>query len=158
MLSNMQAQKLLQLICYPHGIKECTEGDNLQRQHIKRILQVSVSNLKIMFLWFDTFFEIITKKDCGVPTGSLRLSYALRHILLTNVQNKSRESQTLAGMGHRPWWPDAERLCVVPGKGRGAWAVLAARCPLPPSQLTAQQAQHCFCTLRFHSVSENRLM
>uniref|UniRef100_G1PI84 Mediator complex subunit 12L n=1 Tax=Myotis lucifugus TaxID=59463 RepID=G1PI84_MYOLU len=38
-LSNMQAQKLLQLICYPHGIKECTEGDNLQRQHIKRILQ-----------------------------------------------------------------------------------------------------------------------
>lgn len=40
-LSNMQAQKLLQLICYPHGIKECTEGDNLQRQHIKRILQVS---------------------------------------------------------------------------------------------------------------------
>ncbi|MEJ1277562.1 hypothetical protein NN561_008479 [Cricetulus griseus] len=42
-LSNMQAQKLLQLICYPHGIKECTEGDNLQRQHIKRILQSSGS-------------------------------------------------------------------------------------------------------------------
>lgn len=39
-LSNKQAQKLLQLICYPHGIKECTEGDNPQRQHIKRILQV----------------------------------------------------------------------------------------------------------------------
>lgn len=57
----MQAQKLLQLICYPHGIKECTEGDNLQRQHIKRILQVSDRNLKIMFLWFDTFFVIISK-------------------------------------------------------------------------------------------------
>lgn len=57
----MQAQKLLQLICYPHGIKECTEGDNLQRQHIKRILQVSDHNLKIMFLWFDTFFVIISK-------------------------------------------------------------------------------------------------
>lgn len=39
-LSNKQAQKLLQLICYPHGVKECTEGDNPQRQHIKRILQV----------------------------------------------------------------------------------------------------------------------
>uniref|UniRef100_A0A8C6N8Y5 Uncharacterized protein n=1 Tax=Melopsittacus undulatus TaxID=13146 RepID=A0A8C6N8Y5_MELUD len=38
-LSNKQAQKLLQLICYPHGIKECTEGDNPQRQHIKCILQ-----------------------------------------------------------------------------------------------------------------------
>ncbi|EMP37986.1 Mediator of RNA polymerase II transcription subunit 12-like protein [Chelonia mydas] len=42
-LSNKQAQKLLQLICYPHGIKECTEGDNAQRQHIKRILQGSGS-------------------------------------------------------------------------------------------------------------------
>uniref|UniRef100_A0A669Q4M9 Mediator complex subunit 12L n=1 Tax=Phasianus colchicus TaxID=9054 RepID=A0A669Q4M9_PHACC len=39
-LSNKQAQKLLQLICYPHGVKECSEGDNPQRQHIKRILQV----------------------------------------------------------------------------------------------------------------------
>uniref|UniRef100_A0A803SRV1 Mediator complex subunit Med12 domain-containing protein n=1 Tax=Anolis carolinensis TaxID=28377 RepID=A0A803SRV1_ANOCA len=38
-LSNKQAQKLLQLICYPHGVKECAEGDNPQRQHIKRILQ-----------------------------------------------------------------------------------------------------------------------
>uniref|UniRef100_A0A8B9Q6H4 Mediator complex subunit 12L n=1 Tax=Apteryx owenii TaxID=8824 RepID=A0A8B9Q6H4_APTOW len=38
-LSNKQAQKLLQLICYPLGIKECNEGDNPQRQHIKRILQ-----------------------------------------------------------------------------------------------------------------------
>uniref|UniRef100_A0A8C9FB77 Mediator complex subunit 12L n=1 Tax=Pavo cristatus TaxID=9049 RepID=A0A8C9FB77_PAVCR len=38
-LSNKQAQKLLQLICYPHGVKECSEGDNPQRQHIKRILQ-----------------------------------------------------------------------------------------------------------------------
>uniref|UniRef100_A0A670IRE9 Mediator complex subunit 12L n=1 Tax=Podarcis muralis TaxID=64176 RepID=A0A670IRE9_PODMU len=43
-LSNKQAQKLLQLICYPHGVKECAEGDNPQRQHIKRILQVSRPN------------------------------------------------------------------------------------------------------------------
>lgn len=60
-LSNMQAQKLLQLICYPHGIKECPEGDNLQRQHIKRILQVSDDNFKVMSLSLDTFFVVITK-------------------------------------------------------------------------------------------------
>lgn len=59
----MQAQKLLQLICYPHGIKECTEGDNLQRQHIKRILQVSDNDLKIMFLWFGTFLVIKRKMN-----------------------------------------------------------------------------------------------
>lgn len=39
-LSNKQAQKLLQLICYPHGVEECPEGENPQRQHIQRILQV----------------------------------------------------------------------------------------------------------------------
>lgn len=57
----MQAQKLLQLICYPHGIKECTEGDNLQRQHIKRILQVSDNSVKIVVLLFDTFFVFIAR-------------------------------------------------------------------------------------------------
>ena len=56
-LSNMQAQKLLQLICYPHGIKECTEGDNLQRQHIKRILQVSDNSLKIAFVICHLFCD-----------------------------------------------------------------------------------------------------
>lgn len=86
----MQAQKLLQLICYPHGIKECTEGDNLQRQHIKRILQVSDGNLKIMFLWFDTFFVVITKMPVAFSQALLGFSYALRHILLTNMQSKSR--------------------------------------------------------------------
>ncbi|XP_068136917.1 mediator of RNA polymerase II transcription subunit 12-like protein isoform X2 [Hyperolius riggenbachi] len=38
-LSNKQAQKLLQLICYPHEVRESIEGDNIQRLHIKRILQ-----------------------------------------------------------------------------------------------------------------------
>ncbi|KAM5165397.1 mediator of RNA polymerase II transcription subunit 12-like protein [Mantella aurantiaca] len=38
-LSNKQASKLLQLICYPHEIRESLEGDNIQQLHIKRILQ-----------------------------------------------------------------------------------------------------------------------
>ncbi|XP_040285885.1 mediator of RNA polymerase II transcription subunit 12-like protein [Bufo bufo] len=38
-LSNKQARKLLQLICYPHGVNDSVEGDNIQRLHIKRILQ-----------------------------------------------------------------------------------------------------------------------
>ncbi|XP_077344283.1 mediator of RNA polymerase II transcription subunit 12-like protein isoform X3 [Lithobates pipiens] len=38
-LSNKQASKLLQLICYPHEIRETLEGDNIQQLHIKRILQ-----------------------------------------------------------------------------------------------------------------------
>ncbi|XP_041119230.1 mediator of RNA polymerase II transcription subunit 12-like protein isoform X13 [Polyodon spathula] len=38
-LSNKQAQKLLQLICYPLGVPESVVGDSSQKQHIKRILQ-----------------------------------------------------------------------------------------------------------------------
>uniref|UniRef100_A0A8C7V4L1 Mediator complex subunit 12 n=1 Tax=Oncorhynchus mykiss TaxID=8022 RepID=A0A8C7V4L1_ONCMY len=39
-LVNIQAQRLLQLICYPHRQLDSEEGDNPQRQRIKRILQV----------------------------------------------------------------------------------------------------------------------
>ncbi|XP_041847052.1 mediator of RNA polymerase II transcription subunit 12 isoform X4 [Melanotaenia boesemani] len=38
-LVNIQAQRLLQLICYPHRQLDSDEGDNPQRQRIKRILQ-----------------------------------------------------------------------------------------------------------------------
>uniref|UniRef100_A0A4W3I9L6 Mediator complex subunit 12 n=1 Tax=Callorhinchus milii TaxID=7868 RepID=A0A4W3I9L6_CALMI len=38
-LTNKQAQRLLQLICYPHRQLDSEEGDNQQRQRIKRILQ-----------------------------------------------------------------------------------------------------------------------
>ena len=39
-LVNIQAQRLLQLICYPHRQLDTDDGDNPQRQRIKRILQV----------------------------------------------------------------------------------------------------------------------
>uniref|UniRef100_A0A8C2CKB2 Mediator complex subunit 12 n=1 Tax=Cyprinus carpio TaxID=7962 RepID=A0A8C2CKB2_CYPCA len=38
-LVNIQAQRLLQLICYPHRQLDSEEGENPQRQRIKRILQ-----------------------------------------------------------------------------------------------------------------------
>lgn len=40
-LVNIQAQRLLQLICYPHRQLDSDDGDNPQRQRIKRILQVT---------------------------------------------------------------------------------------------------------------------
>lgn len=39
-LSSTQAQRLMQLICYPHRLLDSEEGENPQRQRIKRILQV----------------------------------------------------------------------------------------------------------------------
>uniref|UniRef100_A0A8C4EVZ0 Mediator complex subunit 12 n=1 Tax=Dicentrarchus labrax TaxID=13489 RepID=A0A8C4EVZ0_DICLA len=38
-LVNIQAQRLLQLICYPHRQLDSEDGENPQRQRIKRILQ-----------------------------------------------------------------------------------------------------------------------
>lgn len=40
MLSSAQAQRLMQLICYPHRLLDNEDGENPQRQRIKRILQV----------------------------------------------------------------------------------------------------------------------
>ena len=40
MLSSAQAQRLMQLICYPHRLLDNEDGENPQRQRIKRILKV----------------------------------------------------------------------------------------------------------------------
>uniref|UniRef100_A0A6I8P1J0 Mediator complex subunit 12 n=1 Tax=Ornithorhynchus anatinus TaxID=9258 RepID=A0A6I8P1J0_ORNAN len=42
-LSSAQAQRLMQLICYPHRLLDHEHGDNPQRQRIKRILQVAAA-------------------------------------------------------------------------------------------------------------------
>lgn len=52
-LVNIQAQRLLQLICYPHRQLDSDDGDNPQRQRIKRILQVN-NSMAVYFIpdWF----------------------------------------------------------------------------------------------------------
>ncbi|MBZ3878408.1 Mediator of RNA polymerase II transcription subunit 12-like protein [Sciurus carolinensis] len=84
-LSNMQAQKLLQLICYPHGLKECTEGDNLQRQHIKRILQ-NLEQWTLRQSWLELQLMI---KQCLKDPGSG--SVAEMNNLLDNIAKATIE-------------------------------------------------------------------
>ncbi|XP_029425224.1 mediator of RNA polymerase II transcription subunit 12-like protein isoform X8 [Nannospalax galili] len=84
-LSNMQAQKLLQLICYPHGIKECAEGDNLQRQHIKRILQ-NLEQWTLRQSWLELQLMI---KQCLKDPGSG--SVAEMNNLLDNIAKATIE-------------------------------------------------------------------
>ncbi len=62
-LVNIQAQRLLQLICYPHRQLDSDDGDNPQRQRIKRILQVE-NTQKIFFCPFvcageSSIFELM---------------------------------------------------------------------------------------------------
>uniref|UniRef100_A0A8B9TIC6 Mediator complex subunit 12L n=1 Tax=Anas platyrhynchos TaxID=8839 RepID=A0A8B9TIC6_ANAPL len=84
-LSNKQAQKLLQLICYPHGIKECTEGDNPQRQHIKRILQ-NLDQWTLRQSWLELQLMI---KQCMKESGSG--SVAEMNSLLDNIAKATIE-------------------------------------------------------------------
>uniref|UniRef100_A0A8D2B7I0 Mediator complex subunit 12L n=1 Tax=Sciurus vulgaris TaxID=55149 RepID=A0A8D2B7I0_SCIVU len=84
-LSNMQAQKLLQLICYPHGLKECAEGDNLQRQHIKRILQ-NLEQWTLRQSWLELQLMI---KQCLKDPGSG--SVAEMNNLLDNIAKATIE-------------------------------------------------------------------
>lgn len=58
-LVNIQAQRLLQLICYPHRQLDSDDGDNPQRQRIKRILQVT-SRVTLYFL--PGFFKALQNR------------------------------------------------------------------------------------------------
>nr|XP_033813858.1 mediator of RNA polymerase II transcription subunit 12-like protein isoform X2 [Geotrypetes seraphini] len=84
-LSNKQAQKLLQLICYPHGMKECTEGDSPQRQHIKRILQ-NLDQWTLRQSWLELQLMI---KQCMKEPGSG--SVAEMNVLLDNIAKATIE-------------------------------------------------------------------
>uniref|UniRef100_A0A8B9G601 Mediator complex subunit 12L n=1 Tax=Amazona collaria TaxID=241587 RepID=A0A8B9G601_9PSIT len=84
-LSNKQARKLLQLICYPHGIKECTEGDNPQRQRIKCILQ-NLDQWTLRQSWLELQLMI---KQCMKEPGSG--SVAEMNSLLDNIAKATIE-------------------------------------------------------------------
>lgn len=61
-LVNIQAQRLLQLICYPHRQLDSDDGDNPQRQRIKRILQVNKNTHGwIMYLWAHMKYYLRTR-------------------------------------------------------------------------------------------------
>ncbi|RXM29446.1 Mediator of RNA polymerase II transcription subunit 12-like protein [Acipenser ruthenus] len=65
-LSNKQAQKLLQLICYPLGVPESMAGDGSQKQHIKRILQ-NLDQWTLRQSWLELQLMI---KQCMKEPGS----------------------------------------------------------------------------------------
>ncbi|XP_048397889.2 mediator of RNA polymerase II transcription subunit 12-like protein isoform X1 [Stegostoma tigrinum] len=84
-LSNKQARQLLQLICYPHGLKECVEGDNPQRQHIKHILQ-NLDQWTLRQSWLELQLMI---KQCMKEPGPA--SVAEMNSLLENIAKATIE-------------------------------------------------------------------
>ncbi|KAM4772759.1 mediator of RNA polymerase II transcription subunit 12-like protein [Rhinophrynus dorsalis] len=84
-LSNKQARKLLQLICYPHGVRESIEGDNVQRLHIKHILQ-NLDQWTLRQSWLELQLMI---KQCMKEPGSNPV--AEMNILLDNIAKATIE-------------------------------------------------------------------
>ncbi|NWV85032.1 MD12L protein, partial [Dasyornis broadbenti] len=140
-LSNKQAQTLLQLICYPHGIKECTEGDNPQRQHIKRILQ-NLDQWTLRQSWLELQLMI---KQCMKDPGSG--SVAEMNSLLDNIakatievfQQSAELNNNSSNSGIGLFCPNsvgnADTICSAPSSSerRGVWLVAPLIAKLPTS-------------------------
>ncbi|KAM3930465.1 mediator of RNA polymerase II transcription subunit 12-like protein [Leptodactylus fuscus] len=84
-LSNKQARKLLQLICYPHGVNNAVEGENIQRLHIKRILQ-NLDQWTLRQSWLEIQLMI---KQCMKEPGSS--SVTEMNALLDNIAKATIE-------------------------------------------------------------------
>ncbi|NWS20748.1 MD12L protein, partial [Pachyramphus minor] len=140
-LSNKQAQKLLQLICYPHGIKECTEGDNPQRQHIKRILQ-NLDQWTLRQSWLELQLMI---KQCMKEPGSGAV--AEMNSLLDNIakatievfQQSAELNNNSSNSGIGLFSPNsvgnADTIYSAPSSSerRGVWLVAPLIAKLPTS-------------------------
>ncbi|NXC41533.1 MD12L protein, partial [Penelope pileata] len=140
-LSNKQAQKLLQLICYPHGVQECSEGDDPQRQHIKRILQ-NLDQWTLRQSWLELQLMI---KQCMKEPGSG--SVAEMNSLLDNIAKATIEvfqqsadlnnnsSNSGIGLFNPNSVGNADTICSVSSSSerRGVWLVAPLIAKLPTS-------------------------
>uniref|UniRef100_A0A4W3I3C4 Mediator complex subunit 12L n=1 Tax=Callorhinchus milii TaxID=7868 RepID=A0A4W3I3C4_CALMI len=84
-LSNKQARHLLQLICYPHGLKERVEGEHPQRHHIKRILQ-NLDQWALRQSWLE--LQLMIKQSMKEPGPA---SVAEMNSLLENIAKATIE-------------------------------------------------------------------
>ncbi|NXP44922.1 MD12L protein, partial [Heliornis fulica] len=140
-LSNKQAQKLLQLICYPHSVNECAEGEDPQRQHIKRILQ-NLDQWTLRQSWLELQLMI---KQCMKEPGSG--SVAEMNSLLDNIAKATIEvfqqsadlnnnsSNSGIGLFNPNSVGNADTICCASSSSerRGVWLVAPLIAKLPTS-------------------------
>uniref|UniRef100_A0A8C3C2Z0 Mediator complex subunit 12L n=1 Tax=Cairina moschata TaxID=8855 RepID=A0A8C3C2Z0_CAIMO len=129
-LSNKQAQKLLQLICYPHGIKECTEGDNPQRQHIKRILQ-NLDQWTLRQSWLELQLMI---KQCMKDLLD-NIAKATIEVFQQSADLNNNSSNSASTGCKTTWIFWLKYVCSVSSSSerRGVWLVAPLIAKLPTS-------------------------
>uniref|UniRef100_A0A8B9MKJ9 Mediator complex subunit 12 n=1 Tax=Accipiter nisus TaxID=211598 RepID=A0A8B9MKJ9_9AVES len=127
-LSSTQAQRLMQLICYPHRLLDNEEGENPQRQRIKRILQVQATEVLGCLLPYlqemNSLLENIAKATIEVFQQSAETSSASS--AGNGVNNiSSSASATPASNKSKPILSSLERS--------GVWLVAPLIAKLPTS-------------------------
>uniref|UniRef100_A0A8C0ZIG5 Mediator complex subunit 12 n=1 Tax=Cyanistes caeruleus TaxID=156563 RepID=A0A8C0ZIG5_CYACU len=124
-LSSTQAQRLMQLICYPHRLLDNEEGENPQRQRIKRILQVqSAGRICVLVIEMNSLLENIAKATIEVFQQSAETSSA--SCTGNGVNNiSSSTSATPASNKSKPILSSLERS--------GVWLVAPLIAKLPTS-------------------------
>uniref|UniRef100_A0A4W5MDG8 Mediator complex subunit 12 n=1 Tax=Hucho hucho TaxID=62062 RepID=A0A4W5MDG8_9TELE len=124
-LVNIQAQRLLQLICYPHRQLDSEEGDNPQRQRIKRILQVRVELVFVVSLQeLYSLLEHIAKVTIEVFQKSAEM----------NSSNPSGNSSACAGSSTSNSNNTSKTKPVLSSSERsGVWLVAPLIAKLPTS-------------------------
>uniref|UniRef100_A0A8C7IT06 Mediator complex subunit 12 n=1 Tax=Oncorhynchus kisutch TaxID=8019 RepID=A0A8C7IT06_ONCKI len=122
-LVNIQAQRLLQLICYPHRQLDSEEGDNPQRQRIKRILQVMDELVFIVSLQeLYSLLENIAKVTIEVFQKSAEI----------NSNNPLGNSSAGAGSSTSNS-NDTSKMKPVSSERTGVWLVAPLIAKLPTS-------------------------
>uniref|UniRef100_A0A8C7UTP6 Mediator complex subunit 12 n=1 Tax=Oncorhynchus mykiss TaxID=8022 RepID=A0A8C7UTP6_ONCMY len=132
-LVNIQAQRLLQLICYPHRQLDSEEGDNPQRQRIKRILQVMdelvfIVSLQELYSLLENIatvtievFQKSAEMNSNNPSGNISAGYPNHAFSLLVKSNLSVKSLLF--------------VCVPPSSSErtGVWLVAPLIAKLPTS-------------------------
>ncbi|XP_037677391.1 mediator of RNA polymerase II transcription subunit 12 isoform X2 [Choloepus didactylus] len=130
-LSSAQAQRLMQLICYPHRLLDNEDGENPQRQRIKRILQnldqwtMRQSSLELQLMIKQTpnnemnsLLENIAKATIEVfqqsaETGSSSGSTA------SNMPSSSKTKPVLSSLERSGVWLVAPLIAKLPTSVQG---------------------------------------
>ncbi|KAE8584082.1 hypothetical protein XENTR_v10020816 [Xenopus tropicalis] len=138
-LSSAQAQRLMQLICYPHRLNDTEQGDNPQRQRIKHILQnldqwtMRQSALELQLMIKQTpsnemnslleniakatieVFQQSAENACAAPANSAALSNATS----SNAPPNSKTKPVLSSLERSGAWLVAPLIAKLPTSVQG---------------------------------------
>uniref|UniRef100_A0A4W3IUW1 Mediator complex subunit 12L n=1 Tax=Callorhinchus milii TaxID=7868 RepID=A0A4W3IUW1_CALMI len=131
-LSNKQARHLLQLICYPHGLKERVEGEHPQRHHIKRILQ-NLDQWALRQSWLE--LQLMIKQTSVAEMNSLleNIAKATIEVFQQSAELNSTLVTSAIGLFNPTSTSNSGNSNTSCSERKGVWLVAPLIAKLPTS-------------------------